>query len=701
MQVVVLLLFMLPGPVIYPAAGDGGCNRQCGSKVVPYPFGFSGDCPVVVNCNATTSTAFLPPQSTAAAAPYPILSFNSTASTFLVSVDTSCSRNVTEARASLSRSGYDVSSHTGIFLRGTGDCGKSKVSNCSVPSNILSGLLSTAKCGGDGESAWTCVSTPSPAPNSTAALRGQGQFMNWADVRATECDNLLSTAVYSGDTSQGVAASLEFGVAELGWWLNGTCANAASGGRCAENATCQDVETPSGALGHRCSCVDGVTGDGFIAGDGCRYGAPAGGKLSAAAIAGVVSAASFVLLLITICICLRLRKRKRLDSAVMTETAEQRQVKGAARLFRGEPVVEDYLIEQGETGPQRFSYEELAAATGNFSDDRRLGSGGFGSVYRGFLTDDGNRAVAVKKVSQTSRQGWKEFVSEVRIISRLRHRNLVQLIGWCHGGGDELLLVYELMPNGSLDDHIHRLVDSNLTWAVRYRIAVGVGAALLYLHEDAEQRVVHRDVKPSNVMLDAWFNAKLGDFGLARLIDDGRWSYTTGVAGTFGYMDPEYVFAGRASVESDVYSFGVILLEIASGRRPAVVPVREEDKDFVHLVQWVWDSYGGGSILDAADARLGGEFDDREMACVLLVGLWCAHPDRSLRPTIRQAVNVLRFEGPPPALPAKMPVATYGPPADGPGSTTSSSEVPTVSSGGDGVGTGTGRGHSTTTETSA
>uniref|UniRef100_K3Z8Z6 non-specific serine/threonine protein kinase n=1 Tax=Setaria italica TaxID=4555 RepID=K3Z8Z6_SETIT len=207
---------------------------------------------------------------------------------------------------------------------------------------------------------------------------------------------------------------------------------------------------------------------------------------------------------------------------------------GGARLFRGVPV--DDIELEGVTGPHPFSYDELAAATGNFSDDRRLGRGGFGSVYAGFLTDGNHRDVAVKRVSETSRQGWKEFVSEVRIISRLRHRNLVQLLGWCHGGaGDgDLLLVYELMHNGSLDAHLYD-PEGVLAWPARYATALGVGDALLYLHQEAERRVVHRDVKPSNVMLDASFTAKLGDFGLARLIDDGRRSHTTGVAGTMGY----------------------------------------------------------------------------------------------------------------------------------------------------------------------
>ncbi|CAM0948985.1 unnamed protein product [Alopecurus aequalis] len=359
------------------------------------------------------------------------------------------------------------------------------------------------------------------------------------------------------------------------------------------------------------------------------------------------------LLSLSITYCFLIRRWKRRDSV----TKKTKQLLGkAATLFRGE-VVDDEL-EQGATGPQRFSYDELASATDNFSDNRALGRGGFGSVYQGFLSNM-NREVAIKRVAETSRQGWKEFVSEVRIISRLRHRNLVQLIGWCHGG-DELLLVYDLMHNGSLDTHMYS-PDSVLAWPIRYEIVLGIGSVLLYLHQDTEQRVVHRDIKPSNIMLDVDFTAKLGDFGLARLINDGRRSHTTGMAGTLGYIDPESVLAGRASVESDVYSFGVLLLEVACGRRPAVV---QKNGDVLHLVQWVWDLYGGGGILGAADERLRGEFDDQEMQHVMVVGLWCAHPDRGRRPSIRQAVNVLRFEAQFPSLPARMPVATYGPPTN-------------------------------------
>ncbi|CAN6356945.1 unnamed protein product [Urochloa humidicola] len=685
MHLLVALLILLPRAPFSAAAGTnagdgaGGCGRQCNNFVVPYPFGFSGDCPILLSCNATTSTALLPHSTEAV--PYPIVSFSPTTSTFVVSLAPTCNRSVAEAQASLAGTRYDVSYRTGLFLRDDCRLTLPAASGCLIPSDVMAKLLHMSPCGDANGTTWTCVTSTPSNPNSAAAASGVGQFISWDDVVTAGCDDVLTATVY-GDTS------MDFGVAELGWWLDGGCdtgtANAtAAGSRCAANATCHDVVTPSGAWAHRCACQDGMLGDGFVAGEGCHYAKVlkgGNGKVKVMTVMASGLSAGFILLIIGLSSFVLRRKRGK-DSKVTKKAYRKKAPKDDTRLFRGRPVDDD--LEEGDTGPRRFCYDDLAAATEDFSDDRRLGSGVFGSVYRGYLTD-ANRDVAVKRVSKTSRQGWKEFVSEVRIISRLRHRNLVQLIGWCHSSDDELLLVYELMPNGSLDAHLYG-PEHVLTWPVRYGIALGVGAALLYLHEDAEQRVVHRDIKPSNVMLDAAFRAKLGDFGLARLIDDGRRSHTTGVAGTMGYMDTECMLSGRVDVTSDVYSFGVLLLEITCGRRPAV-RMCEEDEYFVHLIQWVWESYGGGSILDAADTRMEGKFDGREMACAMVVGLWCAHPDRSLRPTIRQAVNVLRFEAPPPNLPAKMPVATYGPPADRTGTITSSyGEPATASDGGSNV----------------
>ncbi|GLT69118.1 hypothetical protein SLA2020_412940 [Shorea laevis] len=215
------------------------------------------------------------------------------------------------------------------------------------------------------------------------------------------------------------------------------------------------------------------------------------------------------------------------------------------------------------------------------------------------------------------------------------------------------------MPNGSLDAHLWGK-RSPLPWAVRYKISLGLSSALLYLHEEWEQCVVHRDIKSSNVMLDSSFGVKLGDFGLARLMDHELGPQTTGLAGTLGYMAPEYISTGRASKESDVYSFGVVALEIATGRR-STDPMDEDSG--IGLVQWVWNLYGRGDLLLATDGKLQNDFDEKQVECLMIVGLWCVHPDRSLRPSIRQAIHVLNFEAKMPNLPTQMPVPMYHVPA--------------------------------------
>ncbi|XP_021801931.1 L-type lectin-domain containing receptor kinase IX.1-like [Prunus avium] len=311
----------------------------------------------------------------------------------------------------------------------------------------------------------------------------------------------------------------------------------------------------------------------------------------------------------------------------------------------------DDEFEKG-AGPRKFSYSELARATSNFKEGEKLGEGGFGGVYKGFIPDL-RSYVAVKRISRGSKQGSKEYASEVKIISRLRHRNLVQLIGWCHER--KFLLVYEFMPNGSLDSHLFK-EQSLLTWETRYKIAQGLASGLLYLHKEGEQCVLHRDIKSSNVMLDSNFNPKLGDFGLARLVDHGKQSQTTILAGTMGYMAPDYLNTGKASKESDVYSFGVVALEIACGRKP-IDPKYGSSQ--INMVEWVWELYGEDRVIEAADPKLCGDFVKKQMECLMIVGLWCAHPDYNKRASIQQAIQVLNFEIPLPILPSKMPVATY------------------------------------------
>ncbi|KAF2917893.1 hypothetical protein DAI22_08g018000 [Oryza sativa Japonica Group] len=297
------------------------------------------------------------------------------------------------------------------------------------------------------------------------------------------------------------------------------------------------------------------------------------GNVSTVVAGATVGATLLVVLLFTTAtIIVRRRRIKKRREAEDEENA-------STDSDNGEPITE---IEVG-TGPRRLPYYELVEATKNFAAEEKLGQGGFGSVYRGYLREQG-LVVAIKRFAKDSSKQGKEYKSEIKVISRLRHRNLVQLVGWCHGR-NELLLVYELVPNRSLDVHLHGN-GTFLTWPMRIKIVLGLGSALLYLHQEWEQCVVHRDIKPSNVMLDESFNAKLDDFGLARLIDHTIGIKTmTAMSGTLGYLDPECVITGRASAESDVYSFGIVLLEVACGRRLMSL-LDSHNNGVFRLVEW-------------------------------------------------------------------------------------------------------------------
>ncbi|XP_045821780.1 L-type lectin-domain containing receptor kinase IX.1-like [Trifolium pratense] len=300
-------------------------------------------------------------------------------------------------------------------------------------------------------------------------------------------------------------------------------------------------------------------------------------------------------------------------------------------------------------GPKKICYQELLNATNNFEEKLKLGQGGFGGVYKGYFKDT-NSVAAIKRISANSRQGIKQYSAEVKIISQLRHRNLVKLNGWCHKK-NEFILIYEYMPNGSLDFHLF-LGGSILSWHLRYNIALGLASALFYLQEELEKCVIHRDIKSSNIMLDSNFNTKLGDFGLARLMDHEKESETTIVAGTRGYLAPEYMDTGKARKESDIFSFGVVLLEIACGKKAIH---HQELKGEVSLVEWVWELYGLKNVIAAADPKLYGQFNAKEMECLLVVGLWCANPNNTSRPSINKVIKVLNFESPLPILPQNMP----------------------------------------------
>lgn len=306
------------------------------------------------------------------------------------------------------------------------------------------------------------------------------------------------------------------------------------------------------------------------------------------------------------------------------------------RKIKNADIVEDWELEMG---PHRYSYQELKKATNNFSDKVLLGKGGFGQVYKGILPDS-KIEVAVKRISKESTQGLREFVSEIASIGRLRHRNLVQLLGW-YRRRDDFLLVYDYMANGSLDKFLFEEPKMILNWEQRFKIIKDVASGLLYLHEGYEQVVIHRDVKASNVLLDEELNGRLSDFGLARLYEHGANPNTTRVVGTLGYLAPELPRTGKATESSDVYAFGALLLEVVCGRRPIEPKALPEE---LVLVDLVWEKFREGRALDVIDPKLNGEYNESEVMMVIKLGLMCSHNAPIARPSMRQVVRYLDEE---------------------------------------------------------
>lgn len=342
-----------------------------------------------------------------------------------------------------------------------------------------------------------------------------------------------------------------------------------------------------------------------------------------------------------------------------SSSSSSRRGGGAERRRREE---EEADLEAIAAREQRaFRYEALSAATRGFSERQKLGQGGFGPVYRGRLAD--GREVAVKRLGAGSRQGAREFRNEATLLSRVQHRNVVNLIGYCAHGPDDKLLVYEYVPNESLDkilfssppppprnshsgsssDGERRRQREELTWARRHEVVVGVARGLLYLHEDAHTPIIHRDIKASNILLDDRWVPKIADFGMARLFPeagDGRSHVQTRVAGTNGYMAPEYLMHGALSAKADVFSFGVVVLEIVSGHKnSSFVPPPDSDAD--NLLDHAWRLYKKGRSIELLDPAVKSAAATEQVELLVRIGLLCVQADPRMRPDMKRVVIIL------------------------------------------------------------
>ncbi|GLT30980.1 hypothetical protein SLA2020_057500 [Shorea laevis] len=340
------------------------------------------------------------------------------------------------------------------------------------------------------------------------------------------------------------------------------------------------------------------------------------GKKSWVIIVAIVVPVGVAILLFIVGYCLLTRRgRKKYD------------------IVQGDNVVTDI------TNVESLQYDlnSIKAATNNFADGNRLGEGGFGVVYMGRFPN--GQEMAVKRLSKSSGQGAEEFKNEAVLVAKLQHRNLVRLLGFCVEG-EEKILVYEFVPNKSLDyflfnDDRQGLLD----WSRRYKIIGGVARGILYLHEDSRLRIIHRDLKASNVLLDSDMNPKISDFGMARIFGvDQTQGSTNRIVGTYGYMSPEYAMHGQFSVKSDVYSFGVLVLEILSGRKNSNFYQTEGTGD---LMSYAWKLWKDGRPLELLDPILGDSYARNEVIRCIQIGLLCVQEDPAERPTMATIVLML------------------------------------------------------------
>ncbi|KAK6164732.1 hypothetical protein DH2020_001596 [Rehmannia glutinosa] len=304
----------------------------------------------------------------------------------------------------------------------------------------------------------------------------------------------------------------------------------------------------------------------------------------------------------------------------------------------------------------RFTFDEIKAATKNFSRDNIIGKGGYGNVYKGVLPDGSE--VALKRFKNCSASGDASFTHEVEVIASVRHVNLVALRGYCTATtpfeGHQRIIVCDLMKNGSVHDHLFGLMETKMSWPIRQKIALGTAKGLAYLHYGAQPMIIHRDIKASNILLDEKFEPKVADFGLAKFTPEGMTHLSTRVAGTMGYVAPEYALYGQLTERSDVYSFGVVLLELLSGKK-ALIAVNDGQPTLV--TDWAWSLVRKGRAIDVVESDMPDLGPLEVVEKYVLVAVLCSHPQLYARPTMDQVVKMLDTDDVPVPLIPERPIS--------------------------------------------
>ncbi|XP_042428078.1 wall-associated receptor kinase-like 14 [Zingiber officinale] len=588
-----LLLLAAAAPAI--AVESTRCDRTCGSTTVLYPFGFSAGCQIRLNCSASgevrLGTYFVR---------------NVTASSLIVDVSASCNRSIKDA-AVLFSDRLSMAASNALFLR---NCTGSEGQECSIDTEIISKRLNQTSCGRTDDDI-RCY--------SSGRTEGFYSKKNFTEM-AKRCKFLFTSLRYGRDAFN--QSTLVFESAEVGWWLQGDC-------RCAANASCSRIDFPSGngTTGYRCSCNEGFTGDGYADGGGCGRASkcssehPCRKGINVGVIMGGIAAGSFLALGVAV-LCYRFFFRG--DKASETEEA----------------VAQRLLLSGAASGTVAiYSHKDIERATGNFSDAYRLGSGAYGTVYRGRFSADGG-FVAIKRLKNPDTDNVMQVINEIKLVSSVSHPNLVHLLGCCIGRGHHIL-VYEFVPNGTLSQHLHRELGDVLPWPARVVIAAETARAIAYLHTAVRPPIYHRDIKSSNILLDYSLRPKLADFGLSRAVA-AEWSHiSTAPQGTPGYVDPQYHQNFHLSDKSDVYSFGVVLVEMITAMK--AVDFRRDPSE-VNLAALAADRIAKGQVEEIVDPVVKENCHGRGMESVMKVAelaFRCLAFHKEARPAMTEVAEEL------------------------------------------------------------
>ncbi|KAF8088822.1 hypothetical protein N665_0529s0019 [Sinapis alba] len=574
------------------------CNGICGGMILPYPFGFSPACPIRFTCSATDGAH--------------IRGFSVqtvTEESIFVGVPHDCNRSV-ESMSPLFSEHYAPTSENSFLME---EC-TNATDGCSIKQKFLETQLNLKRCDPLGKDNVSCFSTDA---NSSS------KFFSMKDLRKSSCKKLFSSIAFeSVGVNAGIA--LEFERVKLGWWLKGECGTRNS--TCGANALCKPVQTPDGSAGHRCSCLEGYHGDGFIKSP-CQKAIPncRGSRLVrghcrsklAIVVGGSVGGAFLLAGLALLCVC-----KQRRSASLRSHLSAKRLLTEAT----------------GNTSVAFFPYKDVEKATNCFSEKQRLGTGAYGTVYKGKLQND--EWVAIKRLKHRDSESVEQVMNEIKLLSSVSHPNLVRLLGCCIDQGDPVL-VYEFMPNGTLSEHLQREIGDGLSWTVRLTVATQTAKAIAYLHSAMNPPIYHRDIKSSNILLDYDFNSKVADFGLSRLGMTETSHISTAPQGTPGYLDPQYHQCFHLSDKSDVYSFGVVLAEIITGLK--VVDFTRPHTE-INLAALAVDKIGSGCLDEIIDPVVDLDLDAWTLSSIHSVAelaFRCLAFHSDMRPTMTEVADEL------------------------------------------------------------